>query len=72
MRHPLWLQALSLLAGALTAASQSAIVKVLWEVAASVVYFTSKVPFCVACLAAQRGPRVRRNVAYGEMTCVCV
>ena len=63
---PLWLRAISVLAGALTAASQSAVFKVLWEVVTSVVYFASKVPFCVKCLAAQRGSRVRRDVAYGE------
>ena len=62
---PLWLRAIVWLVGRLLGRGELSVVKTLWVIVTSCVYYASKAPFYVQSLLAQRGSRVWRDVEDG-------
>jgi hypothetical protein len=63
---PLWLAVILGVVKLLRALGRLPLVKVPYQLCSNLVFFVGKVPFHFECLAAQRGERVRRDVAYGD------
>lgn len=63
---PLWLAVILGVVKLLRALGRLPLVKVPYQLCSNLGFFVGKVPFHFECLAAQRGERVRRDVAYGD------